>query len=192
MLIFAAVVIVGVVAWRLLPKKQPLLAPKIENSIAVITFENQTGDQGYDYLQKAIPNLLITNLERTGELYVATWERMHDLIKQMGQKDVENIDRDLGFEICRREGIESIVTGSFVKAGDTFVTDVKVLMWKRKNSLKERMSKEGAKIAFFRPRSMSLQERSHRDWALQEKNWRPPSKELLMSRLLPWKPTIIS
>ncbi len=126
-IIFAAVVIAGVVVWRLLPKKQPLLAPKIENSIAVIAFENQTGDQGYDYLQKAIPNLLITNLERTGELYVATWERMHDLLKQMGHKDVENIERDLGFEICRREGIESIVTGSFVKAGDTFVTDVKVL-----------------------------------------------------------------
>jgi len=135
-IIFAAVVIAGVVAWRLLPKKQPLLVPKIENSIAVISFENQTGDQGYDFLQKAIPNLLITNLEQTGELYVATWERMHDILKQMGHKDVENIDRDLGFEICRREGIESIVTGSFVKAGDTFVTDVKVLDVETKKLLK--------------------------------------------------------
>ena len=135
-LVFAAVVIFGLLIWQVLPKKQPLLAPKIENSIAVISFENQTGDQGYDYLQKAIPNLLITNLERTGELYVATWERMHDILKQMGQKGVANIDRDLGFEICRREGIESIVTGSFVKAGDTFVTDVKVLDVETKKLLK--------------------------------------------------------
>jgi serine/threonine protein kinase/Flp pilus assembly protein TadD len=135
-LIVAAVVIAGLLIWRLLPKKTPLLAPKIDNSIAVISFENQTGDKGYDYLQKAIPNLLITNLERTGELYVATWERMHDLLKQMGQKDVEDIDRDLGFELCRREGIESIVTGSFVKAGDTFVTDVKVLDVATKKLLK--------------------------------------------------------
>jgi len=134
--IFAAVVIAGLLIWRLLPKKQPFLAPKIENSIAVISFENQTGDQSYDFLQKAIPNLLITNLERTGELYVATWERMHDLLKQMGQKDVDVIDRDLGFELCRREGIESIVTGSFVKAGDTFVTDVKVLDVETKKLLK--------------------------------------------------------
>ena len=135
-LIFATVVIVGLLIWQLLPKKQLLLAPKIENSIAVISFENQTGDQGYDYLQKAIPNLLITNLERTGELYVATWERMYDLLKQMGEKDVESIDKDLGFEICRREGIASIVTGSFVKAGDTFVTDVKVLDVETKKLLK--------------------------------------------------------
>jgi serine/threonine protein kinase/tetratricopeptide (TPR) repeat protein len=135
-LIFVAVVIAGLLIWRLLPKKTPLLAPKIDNSIAVISFENQTGDKGYDYLQKAIPNLLITNLERTGELYVATWERMHDILKQMGQREVENIDRNLGFEICRREGIESIVTGSFVKAGDTFVTDVKVLDVETKKLLK--------------------------------------------------------
>jgi len=41
---------------------------------------------------------------------------MHDLLDQMGQKGVESIDTDLGFELCRREGIESIVIGSFVKA----------------------------------------------------------------------------
>jgi len=135
-LLFAAIVFAGIIIWQLLPKKTPLLAPRVANSIAVISFENQTGDQNYDYLQKAIPNLLITNLERTGELYVATWERMHDILKQMGQKDVANIDRDLGFEICRREGIESIVTGSFVKAGETFVTDVKVLDVETKKLLK--------------------------------------------------------
>jgi len=136
-----AVVVAAVVIWQLLPQKEVLLAPKIENSIAVISFENQTGDQGYDYLQKAIPNLLITNLEQTGELYVATWERMHDLLKQMGENDVEIINRDLGFEICQREGIESIVIGSFVKAGDTFVTDVKVLDVETKRLLKSVNSK---------------------------------------------------
>ena len=61
-LIFAAIVVVGIIIWQLLPKKAAISAPKIENSIAVISFENQTGDQGYDYLQKAIPNLLISHL----------------------------------------------------------------------------------------------------------------------------------
>jgi len=140
-LIFAAVVVVGVIIWQLLPKKAAVSAPKIENSIAVVSFENQTGDQGYDYLQKAIPNLLISHLEQTGGFYVATWERMHDLLGQMGQKSVETIDRDLGFEICRREGIESIVTGSFVKAGDTFVTDVKILDVETKKMLKSATSR---------------------------------------------------
>jgi serine/threonine protein kinase/tetratricopeptide (TPR) repeat protein len=95
--------------------------------VAVITFENQTGDQSYDYLQKAIPNLLITNLERSKYIQVMTWERMQDLIKQMGKKDVAVIDKDLGFELCRREGVNAIILGTYTKAGEMFAVDVKVL-----------------------------------------------------------------
>ncbi len=125
--IIAALVIAVIVILQVLPQREPAAAPKIENSIAVISFENQTGDAAYDYLQKAIPNLLITSLEQTGGLYVMTWERMHDLLAQMGKKGVENIDRDLGFRLCRAEGIETIIRGSFVKLGNMYATDVKVL-----------------------------------------------------------------
>jgi len=135
-LVVIAFVIIGVIIWQLLPEKEPYLAPKIENSIAVISFENQTGDEAYDYLQKAIPNLLITNLENTGFLHVATWERMYDLLKQMDKGNAEVIDRDLGFELCRREGIESIVLGSFIKAEEVFATDIKVLDVESKKLLK--------------------------------------------------------
>jgi tetratricopeptide (TPR) repeat protein len=96
-------------------------------TIAVISFENQTGEKEYDYLQKAIPNLLITSLEQSPHIQITTWERLNDLLKQIGKDDVKNIDRKTGFELCRLEGIETIVLGSFTKAGDIFATDVKVL-----------------------------------------------------------------
>jgi serine/threonine protein kinase/predicted Zn-dependent protease len=95
--------------------------------IAVISFENQTGDKTYDYLKIAIPNLLITNLEQSKYLKVTTWERMHDLLNQLGKKDVEIIDKELGFELCQVERIDAIVLGSFTKAGEIFATDLKVL-----------------------------------------------------------------
>jgi tetratricopeptide (TPR) repeat protein/tRNA A-37 threonylcarbamoyl transferase component Bud32 len=139
--VVVALIIAAVLIWQLLPKKEAVLAPKIENSIAVISFENQTGDEAYNYLQKVIPNLLITNLENTGLFYVVTWERMHDLLKQIGKNDVEIIDRDLGFEVCRLEGIEAIVLGFFTKAGDVFHTDIKVLDTETKKILKSYISK---------------------------------------------------
>jgi len=139
--VIVAVIIAAVVIWQLLPKEEAVLAPKIENSIAVISFENQTGDRAYDYLQRAIPNLLITSLEQTGDHYVVTWERMRDLLAQIGKKDVETIDSDLGFRLCRREGIESIVLGSFIKAENVFATDVKVLDVETKRLLKSSSSK---------------------------------------------------
>jgi len=130
-----------VVLLLFIPHKKAPTAPKIENSIAVISFENHTGEKAFDYLQKAIPDLLITSLERENKLYVATWDRMQDLLEQMGKKNVEVIDRQLGFELCRREGIKTIVLGSYIKAGETFATDVKVLDVDTKKLLRSSSSK---------------------------------------------------
>jgi eukaryotic-like serine/threonine-protein kinase len=140
----AALIVLAVAAvllWKLIPHKKAPAGAKIENSIAVISFINQTGDKAFDYLQKAIPDLLITSLERKGGLYVATWERMQDLLEQMGKRNVEVIDRPLGFELCRREGIKTIVLGSYIKAGETFATDVKVLDVERKKLLRSSSSR---------------------------------------------------
>jgi tetratricopeptide (TPR) repeat protein len=117
----------AVMLWKFNPFLRTPAAPKIENSIAVVSFINQTGDPAYDNLQVVIPNLLITNLENTGLFYVTTWERMRDVLKQVGVKPARLIDADLGFEVCRREGTKAIAIGSFTKVGDVFATDVKVL-----------------------------------------------------------------
>ena len=142
-----AAIIVGLVAWRVFFRPgEVAAAPKIQNSVAVISFQNQTGDRAYDYLQEAIPNLLITGLEQAGGIYVVSWERMEDLLKQLGRQDVKTIDKDLGFQLCRMEGVESIVLGSFVKAENTFATDVKVLDVESKK-LRKSASSRGEGVA---------------------------------------------
>lgn len=123
--IFAvAVVVIIIVLIKALVLQTTPPQPK---PIAVITFKNRTGESSFDYLCEAIPNLLITDLEQSKYLSVMTWERMHDLLKAMDKEDVKSVDEDLGFELCYMEGIEVIILGSFTKAGDMFVTDVKVL-----------------------------------------------------------------
>jgi len=109
--------------------------------IAVINFTNRTGDSQFDYLCEAIPNLLITNLEQSKHLSVMTWERMHDLLDALGKEDVELIDEHLGFELCRTDGIEAIVLGSFTKAGNVVVTEAKVLDVATKKLIKTTSSK---------------------------------------------------
>jgi protein TonB len=94
--------------------------------LAVVAFVNQTGDKSHDNLRELIPDLLITRLEQSKYLRVTTLERMRDLLKQMGRTNVDVIDRDLGFELCRRDGVGLIVLGSFGRIGDVFFTDAKV------------------------------------------------------------------
>ena len=122
----AGLVLAGFFAWREFFRPSPL-DPRNRPSVAVITFENQTGDKAFDYLQDAIPNLLITSLEQSQSIRIASWERLRDLLKRLGKGSQSVIDRDLGFELCRMDGIQAIVLGSFVKAGNAFATDVKVL-----------------------------------------------------------------
>lgn len=84
---------------------------------------------------------MITSLEQSQYFSVMTWERMSDLLKQIGKEDIDLVDRNLGFELCRMEGVDTIVLGSFAKAGDMFATDVKVLNVATKNLLKSASSK---------------------------------------------------
>ena len=122
-----ALVILIFIALQFIPQKKVAMAPKIENSIAIISFENLTGDESYDNFRKSIPNLLITNLENAGFAYVVSWERLHDLAKQVGRGDSDFIDSTLGFELCRREGVEALITGDLNMAGDMFAINLRIL-----------------------------------------------------------------
>ena len=133
----AALLVILVIIFLLL---RPFLFEEIvvaePKPIAVIAFNNQTGNASYNYLREAIPNLLITSLEQSKYLRVMTWERMNDVLKQMGKGSVGVMSKELGFELCQHEGISAIIIGSYIKAGNTFVTDVKVLDVNTKELLK--------------------------------------------------------
>ncbi len=135
-ILLVAIIIIGVFGWRYFFGQSAALSPENAVSLAVVSFENQTGDSTYDYLQDVIPNLLITSLEQSKSFRVTSWERLRDLLEQMGRKDVSVIDSDLGFELCRLDNIQAIILGSFTKAENTFVTDVKVLDVQTKDLLK--------------------------------------------------------
>jgi serine/threonine protein kinase/tetratricopeptide (TPR) repeat protein len=125
--LWPAVIVIAIIAgaiatWKFLPHKA---GPK--RAIAIIGFMNRTGDQNLDYLQEAIPNLLITSLEQSGHFQVTSWERLKDLVRQSGRDASAVSDEEAGFEVCRKEGIDALVLGSYIKAGETFATDVKVL-----------------------------------------------------------------
>jgi predicted Ser/Thr protein kinase/TolB-like protein len=132
----AALLVLAIFLGKAVFRQAPAAPPENRLKMAVISFENQTGDPAYDYLQDAIPNLLITSLEQSKLYRIISWERLRDLLKQSGREDQRVIDSDLGIELCQMDGVEAIVRGSFVKAGNTFVTDAKILDVKSRNILK--------------------------------------------------------
>ncbi len=130
-LAFAGIMGLGVILKEILPR-----ATGAVHTIAVVGFENLTGEASYDYLRKAIPNLLITSLEQSKGLDVTSWERLADLAGFQDRDVITDAERDAWFDICRREGVDVIVLGSFTKADTMFATDAKVYDVPTKNLLK--------------------------------------------------------
>jgi serine/threonine protein kinase/tetratricopeptide (TPR) repeat protein len=130
-LAFLGIMVAGVVIKEVLPK-----AKGAARTVAVVGFENLTGETSYEYLRKAIPNLLITSLEQSKYLEIMSWERLNGLAGLEGKDFVTPADRDLWFDVCRREGVDAIVLGSFTKADNLFATDAKIYDVRTKNLLK--------------------------------------------------------
>ena len=130
------VALMALAVWQFIPESEGA-----KRTVAVIGFKNQTGEADLDYLREAIPHLLITSLGESKRLRVTSWERMKDLLRNSGRDAAAIFDEEAGFEACRKEGIEALVLGSFVKAGQTFATDVQVLDASSKHILKSASAK---------------------------------------------------
>ncbi len=116
------VALAALLVWQFIPEGQTA-----KRTVAVLGFKNQTGDPNLDYLRETIPNLLITSLEQSKHIRVASWQRLKDLFRQAGKGEAAVYDEEAAFEVCGGSGIEAVVVGFFSKAGETFVSDVKVL-----------------------------------------------------------------
>ena len=128
--------LLALAVWQLIPEGEGA-----KRSIAVMGFRNQSGDPNLDYLREAIPHLLITSLGESRRLRVTTWERMKDVLRNSGRDAAAMFDEEAGFEACRKEGIEAVVLGSFVKAGEMYATDVQVLDASSKHLLRSASAK---------------------------------------------------
>lgn len=95
--------------------------------VGVMFFDNQTNEDKYDYLRKALADMLITDLGQSRYLQVMTFPRMFELLKSMGYEEAEVIDASLGCKLCQLAGASVMIMGSLSKSGETFVINTQVL-----------------------------------------------------------------
>ena len=114
----AAVLVVaaaGLFLWHPWSRGVPVSPTSGKPTVAVTWFDNQSGRPGLD---RALANLLTTNLSRDGALEVVSTQRMFDIQKQLGNADAAAIDRTTARDIASRAGAGTMVTGSLITLGD--------------------------------------------------------------------------
>jgi len=95
-------------------------------SVAVMYFESMSGDEEIRWLSRGLPNMLVTDLAQTPGLDVVSSQRIHEILQQVGQENLESIDKSVVTEVARRAGAGAAVVGSIFKSGDEIRIDVQV------------------------------------------------------------------
>ncbi len=112
----AAVVLLGAVGTYLYLHRRPKMTER--DSILLTDFVNTTGDSVFDgTLKKAVA----VDLEQSPFLNVFPDQRVQDTLKFMGKPPDARITSDVGREICQRDGIKVMLTGSISGLGSQYV-----------------------------------------------------------------------
>jgi eukaryotic-like serine/threonine-protein kinase len=89
-----------------------------KDSILVTDFVNTTGDSVFDgTLKKA----LAVDLQQSPFLNVVSEQQVQKTLKFMGRGTDQPITSDVGREICQRDGIKAMLTGSIALLGDQYL-----------------------------------------------------------------------
>jgi tetratricopeptide (TPR) repeat protein/tRNA A-37 threonylcarbamoyl transferase component Bud32 len=109
--------LVGVVVWRfVLFRHAPALTEA--DSILLTDFTNTTGDSVFDgTLRKA----LSVGLEQSPYLNVFSDVKVQQTLKLMGRPPDTRITSEIGREICQRNAIKAMLTGSIASLGTQYV-----------------------------------------------------------------------
>ncbi len=130
------IVLIWVVAYILNGKK---IAKNISNSaksIAVLPFENITGDSTYAFLELGISELLIGVLSASEELRVIDNNTLYDVFNYTDKVHKASMGPAVAGEIARKLQVDSYITGSYFLVDSSLRINLKLIDTKSKVVLK--------------------------------------------------------
>ena len=92
------------------------------NSLAILGFENKTGDESYDWLKTGLPEILLTDLSQTPSLKVISNERILDCFPD---RKAEHTHEEC-VKAAQSLGAAKLLSGSFYRLGDKIRIDARL------------------------------------------------------------------
>ncbi len=95
-------------------------------SLAVLYFDNNTGNPQLDWMRTGITDMLVTDLSQSPDVEVLGTDRLHQILSEMKRADDRTISSEVVQEIAQRAGVKTVLVGSYVKAGDAIRIQVRL------------------------------------------------------------------
>ena len=119
--------LVAVLALFLRPSSRaPATVSSEKPSVAVLYFENNTGDPSLDWLRTALTNMLVTDLAQSPDVEVLGTDSLYQILEEMNRLDDRVTSLEVVQEVAERAGVSTVLLGNFVKAGETIRINVRL------------------------------------------------------------------
>jgi serine/threonine protein kinase/Flp pilus assembly protein TadD len=141
----AVLVAAGIGVYYFLHSHSARLGEK--DSILLADFVNTTGDSVFDGTLK---QALAVELEQSPYLNVTPESRIREALKFMGRSTDERLTKAMAREICLREGIKAMLTGSIASLGSHYVIDLNAINAQNGDSLAREQAEANSKEAVLK------------------------------------------
>jgi serine/threonine protein kinase/tetratricopeptide (TPR) repeat protein len=123
-ILIAALVTIGVVTSILFIRSRGTRALTEKDTILLTDFVNITGDADFDGTLK---QALAVQLGQSPFLNIFSEDRVRGALRFMGRPPEERVTRDVGREICERQGLKAMLTGSIAGLGNHYVITLEMV-----------------------------------------------------------------
>jgi len=103
---------------KILPRRTVSPVSSNKPSLAVMHFENNTGDVNLDHWRKALSDLLISDLSQSKYLVVLNAERLYNIMEDLDLMEAKGYSSETLREVADRSGVKYVLLGKMTKAGE--------------------------------------------------------------------------
>jgi tetratricopeptide (TPR) repeat protein/TolB-like protein len=115
----ALVAIVGLVIWWTGRRTEPTASPSGRPAIAVLYFDNNTGDTSLDWIRTGLTDMIVTDLSQSTNIEVLGTDRLYQILQELNRTNDRVLSADVVQQVATRARVDRVLVGSYVKAGET-------------------------------------------------------------------------
>jgi len=118
----ALIILIVAIAYLWIKRKPAglLLTEDLGKSVAVMPFENNTGDESQDYWRKAISNMLTYDLSQSKLIRVLPEDRLLEILEKLNLQDAKSYTLEDLKNVAALGRVNHILSGNYTKAEDAF------------------------------------------------------------------------
>ena len=108
---------------RIIPSRKPALSPSASGqpTLAVLYFENKSGDPKLDNWRDGLTELLIEALSQSRYIRVVSSDHLYTILKRLGLADARKYSSEDIEKIAAQTRATHVLRGSYIKAGESFI-----------------------------------------------------------------------